>query len=219
VPRDTPTGSGARRVRGDVVDQLIALLWRLGHWGYLVIFLGTTLESAAFLGFFIPGETLVVVAGVLASLGILDLPDLIALVALGAMIGDNVSYLLGRHLGHTWLVRYGGRVGLDHDRLDRVDSFYDRHGGAAVVFGRYVGFLRALVPFVAGAAGMTYPRFLGYNAVAGITWAFAIVLLGFFVGGSWEVIQRWMGWTGLTAAAVLLLIAWLMFLRHRHLAR
>jgi len=198
-----------------VLDQLIALLWRLGHWGYLVIFLGTTLESAAFLGFFIPGETLVVVAGALAALGILDLSDLIALVAVGAILGDNISYQLGRHLGHPWLVRYGGRVGLDHARLERVDAFYQRHGGAAVVLGRFVGFLRALVPFVAGAAGMSYPRFLCFNAAAGLAWAAAIVLLGYFLGGSWKIVQTWLGNTGLVAVGVVAAAAVVIWLGQR----
>ncbi len=195
-----------------MLDHLIGLLWRLGYWGYIVIFLGATLESAAFLGFFIPGETLVVVAGALASLGILDVTDLIAIVALGAILGDNISYQLGRHLGHPWLVRYGGRVGLDHARLERVDAFYRRHGGAAVVFGRFVGFLRALVPFVAGAAGMSYPRFLCFNAAAGLAWAAAIVLFGYFLGGSWRIVQTWVGNTGLVAAGVVAaaaLVVWL----------
>ena len=198
-----------------MLDQLIALLWRLGHWGYLVIFLGTTLESAAFLGFFIPGETLVVVAGALAALGILDLSDLIALVAVGAILGDNISYQLGRHLGHPWLVRYGGRVGLDHARLERVDAFYQRHGGAAVVLGRFVGFLRALVPFVAGAAGMSYPRFLCFNAAAGLAWAAAIVLLGYFLGGSWKIVQTWLGNTGLVAVGVVAAAAVVIWLGQR----
>ncbi len=198
-----------------MLDYLIALLWRLGHWGYLVIFLGATLESAAFLGFFIPGETLVVVAGALAALGILDLSDLIALVAVGAILGDNISYQLGRRLGHPWLVHYGGRVGLDHARLERVDAFYQRHGGAAVVFGRFIGFLRALVPFVAGAAGMSYPRFLCFNAVAGMAWAAAIVLLGYFLGGSWRIVQTWLGQTGLVAVGVVTAAALVIWLYRR----
>jgi membrane protein DedA with SNARE-associated domain len=149
-----------------VGEWRIDLLWRVGHWGYLIVFVGATLESAAFLGFLIPGETLVIVAGVLASLGIFNLGDLIPVVAVGAIVGDNVSYQLGRKFGHSWLLRYGGRAGLDEARLARVRTLYERYGGAALVLGRFVGFLRPLVPFVAGAAGMRYPRFLCYNTVA-----------------------------------------------------
>jgi undecaprenyl-diphosphatase len=198
-----------------VFDSLIALLWRLGYWGYVIIFLGATLESAAFLGFFIPGETLCMVAGVLASLGILDVFDLIVVVAVGAILGDNISYQLGHRLGHPWLVRYGGRVGLNQARLDHVDAFYDRHGGAAVVFGRFVGFLRALVPFVAGAAHMSYPRFVCYNAVASVLWAAWIVLLGYFVGGSWKMVEGWMGQGGLVTVGVVTIVVALVWLRRR----
>ena len=201
-----------------MLDRLIALLWRIGYWGYAVIFLGATLESAAFLGFLIPGETLVIVSGMLASLGILDPVDLIVVVSAGAVLGDNVSYQLGRHLGHPWLVRYGGRVGLDHARLERVDAFYDRHGGAAIVFGRFVGFLRALVPFVAGAAHMSYPRFVCYNAFAATLWATSVVLFGYFVGGSWQLVERWTGRAGVITAlgAAVVVLVWA---RRRHLAR
>jgi undecaprenyl-diphosphatase len=202
-----------------VGDQLIALLWRLGHWGYLVVFLGATLESAAFLGFLVPGETLVMVSGVLASMGILDAGDLIIVVAIGAILGDNVSYHLGRRLGHPWLLRYSCRMGFNQARLERVERFYERHGGAAVVFGRFVGFLRPLVPFVAGAAGMPYRRFFGYNIVACVLWAAVAVLLGYFVGESWELVERWTGRTGLIAIAVAAVIAALIWLRRRYLAR
>ena len=200
-------------------DRLIALLFRLGYWGYIVIFLGASLESAAFLGFLIPGETLVIVAGALAALGIFDVLDLIVLVAVAATLGDNISYLLGRHLGHAWLVRYGRHVGLDHDRLDRVDRFYQRHGGAAVVFGRFISFLRALVPFVAGAAGMGYPRFVCYNAVAASAWAIAIVSIGYFLGGSWKLIQTWLGQTALLLIGGFTVAAAIVWLRRRLLRR
>ena len=201
-----------------MLDRLIALLWRIGYWGYVVIFLGATLESAAFLGFLIPGETLVIVSGMLASLGILDPVDLIVVVSSGAVLGDNVSYQLGRRLGHPWLVRYGRRVGLDHARLARVDAFYDRHGGAAIVFGRFVGFLRALVPFVAGAAHMSYPRFVCYNAFAATLWAASVVLFGYFVGGSWQLVERWTGRAGVITALATAVVA-LVWVRRRHLAR
>jgi membrane protein DedA with SNARE-associated domain len=198
-----------------VGEWLIDLLWRVGHWGYLIVFVGATLESAAFLGFLIPGETLVIVAGVLASLGIFDLGDLIPVVAVGAIVGDNVSYQLGRHFGHSWLLRYGGRAGLDEARLERVGTFYEGYGGAALVLGRFVGFLRPLVPFVAGAAGMRYPRFLCYNTVACVLWAVVTVLLGYFLGGSWELVERWIGRTGLVVAAVIAVIVTIVWLRRR----
>jgi undecaprenyl-diphosphatase len=201
-----------------VAERLIALLWRVGDWGYLLIFVGATLESAAFLGFVVPGETLVIVSGVLASLGILDLPELVVVVSLGAIVGDNVSYRLGRNLGRSWLLRHGARAGLHEAWLERVERFYERYGGPAVVFGRFVGFLRPLVPFVAGTARMSYPRFLCFNLVACVLWAVATVLLGYFVGESWDLVERWIGRTGLIAVGVIVIIAAAVWLRRRRVA-
>jgi membrane protein DedA with SNARE-associated domain len=202
-----------------LTEALISVLWRVGHWAYALIFLGAALESAAFLGFVVPGETLVIVSGVLASLGLLELPELLVAVTAGAIVGDQVSYRLGRRLGRGWLLRHGGRVGLDESRLGRVEQFYERYGGPAVVFGRFVGFLRPLVPFVAGAARMTYPRFLCFNVAACVLWAVVTVLLGYLLGESWELVERWIGRTGFMAAAVVVVIASFLYLRRRRLVR
>jgi undecaprenyl-diphosphatase len=201
-----------------VGDRLIEVLWRAGGWGYLLVFAGATLESAAFLGFLVPGETLVIVSGVLASVGLFDLTELIVVVALGAIVGDNVSYQLGRRLGRDWLLRHGGRVGLHAKRLERVERVYERYGGPAVTFGRFVGFLRPLVPFVAGAARMPYARFIGFNVFACVAWAVVTVLLGYFVGESWHLVERWIGRTALVATALVAAIAVALWLLRRRRA-
>ena len=122
----------------------------MGHWTYALLFLGAALESAAFLGFLIPGETIVVLGGVLASMGVLALPETVAIAVSGAIIGDNVGYYLGHRLGRPWLERHP-RLARSHGNLiERVDEVFERHGGKAVLVGRFVGFLRALLPFVAG---------------------------------------------------------------------
>lgn len=202
-----------------MTDALTSVLWRVGHWAYVLIFVGTALESAAFLGFVVPGETLVIVSGVLASLGLLELPELLVVVTAGAIVGDQVSYRLGRRLGREWILRHGRRVGLDESRLGRVEAFYARFGGPAVVFGRFVGFLRPLVPFVAGAARMTYPRFLCFNVAACVAWAVVTVLLGYLLGESWELVERWIGRTGLVVAAVIALVVTVVYVRRRRRLR
>src|SRR3569832_2204853 len=151
-----------------MIERLVGFIGRVGHWGYLIIFLGATLEASAFLGVFVPGESLVLIGGFLANRGQLDLGDLIALVAAGAVIGDSIGYELGRYLGRPWLLRYGRWAGLRPEHLDRVDRAVEKHGGKPVFFGRFVGFLRALVPFIAGASRMQYRQFLFYNALGGI---------------------------------------------------
>ena len=199
-----------------MLDALIDFAWRLGPWGYAVVFLGAALESAAFLGLFVPGESLVIVSGVLAAAGLFGLPTLIAVVSAGAVIGDSIGYELGRRLGRPWLLRRGGRLGFHRDRLAAVDEFFTRHGGKAVLIGRFIGFLRALAPFVAGSSRMSYPRFLAYNVAGGVLWAAACVLLGYFVGAAWPIAEKWVGraglMLGLVAAAA---VAWWLRRRHR----
>ena len=180
------------------------------------MFLGAALESAAFLGFLVPGESLVVVAGVLASWGVLSLPETVVVAGCGAIAGDNVGYHLGLRLGRPWLARHGRLVGMHGGVLARVDALFARHGGKAVLIGRFVGFLRALLPFVAGASGMSYPRFVAFNAVGATMWGTAFVLLGYFLGASWPIVEQWLGRAGLVVGLVVIAASVWWLRRHRH---
>ncbi len=188
-----------------MLDYLINLVSRLGHWGYLVIFLAVTLESAAFLGFLLPGETLVLLGGFLAAQGTLDWGDLMVLVCIGAVLGDSIGYEVGRYLGRERILRFSW-FGLRQKHLEQVEEFFRRHGGKAVFFGRFTALLRALTPFVAGSSGMGYPRFFLYNAAGGLVWGVGFVLLGYFVGASWQVAERWIGRASAIVGGTLLLI-------------
>jgi membrane protein DedA with SNARE-associated domain/membrane-associated phospholipid phosphatase len=202
-----------------MLDYLLNLVGRLGHWGYLVIFLGAMLESAAFLGLLIPGESLVLVAGFFAAQGLLDLADLIVIVSIGAFLGDSIGYEMGRRIGRPALERYGSRFGLSHARIERAQAFFARHGGKAVFLGRFVGFARALVPFLAGSSRMRYWAFFSYNALGAAVWSPAILLLGYFVGASWQRAERWIGRAsailgGFAVFIVLLVWLWRWAVRH-----
>ena len=199
-----------------MLEHLVDLVSRLGHWGYLIIFAVATAESAAFLGLLVPGESLVVIAGFLAGQGVLDLDALILTVAIGATLGDSIGYEMGRRLGRTWAARFGHRVGLTAARLKRADEFFSRHGGKAVFFGRFVGFARALVPFIAGSARMRYDVFLAFNFLGAVAWAVAVVLLGYFLG---QVAEQWVGRASAIvggAALVVLALGWLWHWMVRH---
>ena len=189
-----------------MVEYLIHLIGRLGHWGYVVIFLGALLESAALLGLVVPGESLVLVAGFLAAQGLLDVDALIVVVAVGAVLGDSIGYELGRRLGRNGLLRIGSRFGLNEDRLARADKFFARHGGKAVLLGRFIGFARALVPFLAGSSRMPYRQFLPYNALGATLWSATAVLLGYFLGASWHVAERWIGRASAIIGGMVLLV-------------
>jgi undecaprenyl-diphosphatase len=190
-----------------VLDWLVDLVWRLGPWGYVIVFLGAALESSAFLGLLVPGESLVIVSGVLASAGLFTLPTLMAVVCAGAVIGDSIGYELGRRLGRPWLLRRGARLGFHRDRIEDVDRFFRRHGGKAVLIGRFIGFLRVLAPFVAGSSRMPYGRFLAYNVSGAILWTVACVSLGYFLGEAWPIAEKWVGRAGLGLGVVLVAAA------------
>jgi membrane protein DedA with SNARE-associated domain len=197
-----------------VLDSLVDLVWRVGSWGYAIVFIGAALESAAFLGLLVPGESLVIVSGVLASAGLFELHTLITVVAAGAVVGDSIGYELGRRLGRPWLLRRGGWLGFRLDRIAAVDAFFKRHGGKAVLIGRFIGFLRALAPFVAGSSRMPYLRFLAYNVTGGVLWSVACVLVGYYAGAAWPIAERWVGRVGLVLGLVVVATAaW--WLRHR----
>lgn len=195
-----------------MLPYLTHLMERTGQWSYLVIFLGAMLESAAFLGLIIPGESLVLLAGFLAAQGLLDLDVLITVVALGAVLGDSIGYEMGRWMGRPALVHYGSRFGLSEERVTRADSFFARHGSKAVFLGRFVGFARALVPFLAGTSRMPYRNFLPYNVLGAVLWASAVTLLGYFLGASWQTAGRWLGRASAVLgviAVVVLMLVWL----------
>lgn len=188
-------------------QRILHFISLLGQWGYLIIFLGAFLESAALLGLIVPGETMVVIAGILASQGYFDLGDCLIVVTLGALLGDSTGFLLGRNTGREYFDRHRRLFFLKKKHLDKVDSYFQKHGGKTVFFGRFVGFLRALAPFTAGMAKMPYPKFLRYNAPGGILWAIGFTLLGYFFGRSWHLIERWAGRIGVFVFLMILVIA------------
>src|SRR5918997_4959061 len=137
------------------------------------------LETGAFVGLVVPGETAVVVGGVVAERGGVELLPLIGFVWVAAAAGDLVSFLLGRRLGRPFLERHGPRFQLTPDRLARVDGFYARHGGKAVLLGRFTGLVRAVSPFVAGASGLAVGRIVVWEGPCALLWAATFTLVGY----------------------------------------
>ncbi len=182
------------------MGQLINWVEHAGAWAYLAIFLVVSLESAAFLGFLMPGEALVFLGGFLASRGVLDLKLLIALVAVAAILGDSIGYELGRLLRKAWFLRHGRWLGLREEHWQRIEDFFRRHGGKTVFLARFSAFFRILVPFFAGAARLRYLHFLLFNVVGGIVWAAGSVSIGYLAGASWHAVERWVGRTALIVA-------------------
>jgi undecaprenyl-diphosphatase len=201
-----------------VLNYILDLIARLGHWSYLIIFGAAALECAAFVGLVVPGESIMLAAGFFAQQKLVELDAVIVVGILGAILGDNIGYHLGNHLGREWLLRHGTRFGLRPARLDKAEGFFARQGAKAVFIGRFVGFARALVPFVAGASRMPYRRFLVYNAIGAVLWTLGCVLLGYFLGASWQVAERWISGTGLIIVALLAVAVIGVWIRNRRQA-
>ena len=199
----------------DILQFLLDLVTRLGSWSYFIIFAAAALECAAFAGLLVPGESLVLASGFFAHQGILKLFPVMLAAGLGAVTGDNIGYLLGARLGREWLLRRGSRFGIRKRGLDRVEQFFQRQGPKAVFFGRFVGFARALVPFVAGASDMPYRKFVVYDAAGAVLWTIGFVTLGYLAGASWQVAEKWISRSGMVIAVILVVAGLALWLRRR----
>ena len=151
----------------------------LGPWTYLLVGGLAFLETGAFVGLLAPGETTIIVGGVVAGQGEIDIVALIALVWACAVAGDLTSFYLGRRLGREFLEQHGGRVSITPERLVKVEGFFERHGGKAILLGRFVGVIRAIAPFLAGSSGMPLRRFLPYDVIGAGLWGTTFCLLGY----------------------------------------
>ena len=138
----------------DLEGALTDLSDTLGTWTYALVGGLAFLETGAFVGLVAPGETAVVLGGVVAAEGGVSLVPMLLIVWVAAAAGDLASFMLGRRFGRPFLVARGPRLGITPDRLVRVDSFFDRHGPKAILVGRFVGIVRAVAPFLAGASGL-----------------------------------------------------------------
>ena len=162
------------------LDELLEDVGRaLGPWTYAAVGLLAYAEAAAFLGLVVPGETAIIVAGVVAGQGEIDIVALIALVWACSVLGDLTGLLLGRRLGRPFLLQHGPKVGVSEERVHQVDGFFERHGGKAVFLARFVGLARALSPFLAGSSGMPLRRFLPYDVLGAGVQVTALCLLGY----------------------------------------
>lgn len=190
----------------NLVTRFVDLATRLGDWGYLLVAVLVILECQAVFGFFVPGESLVLVCGFLVGQGVFDLDAVIVTISLGAIVGDTIGFELGHHLGLGWLRRHGARFGVHERHLDKIARFIARHGGKSVFFGHFLHFLRALMPYFAGAQGMRYGYFIFFNALGCVIWATGFTLIGYFVGQSWTAVEKWVGRAGAVGGILLVLV-------------
>jgi membrane-associated protein len=150
------------------------------QYGYPVIALIIFTESAIFP--ILPGDSLLVVAGIYAAKGDINLAVLSAILIPAAVLGNGVAYLLGKSMGPRLFSNPRSRL-FKPAYAQKAHDFYERYGGAAIVIARFVPIVRTFVPVIAGIGGMPYSRFLGYNVAGGVAWILSMGLGGYFLGG------------------------------------
>ena len=196
--------------------ELTELAPWIHHYGVAAVFVILTLES---LGLPLPGESLLVIASVLAGRGEISLLGLILAAWAGAVLGDNIGYLGGRILGRGLSRRYGGRIGLTADRLSKIEAVFARYGPMTVIFARFFSVLRQLNGVIAGTMKMDWRQFLFLNALGGALWVSAWVAAGFCLASYETSITIVMHRTGLLGALACLVafIACLVYVYGRRL--
>jgi membrane-associated protein len=185
-----------------LLDRLLGIQGPLLY--LLVAAVVVFVEDALFVGFVAPGETAAVLGGVAASVGHASLPAMMVTVVAAAIVGDSIGYEVGRHFGPRLVA--SRMLRRRRDRLDRAREFLARRGGWAVFLGRFVAFFRAVMPALAGTAGMRYRRFLAFNAAGGIVWGTGVVLLGYLAGNSYAAVERSVGRGAALAAAAVVVV-------------
>lgn len=139
-------------------------------------------ESGLLIGFFLPGDTLLLAAGFFAAQGKLPLLWVILTVVVAAIIGDNVGYSIGRRTGHRIFKKKDGIL-FRQEYLEKAKEFYESHGGKTVTLARFIPIVRTFAPVVAGAAHMDRRRFFMFNVLGALIWGVGVILLGYFLGG------------------------------------
>ncbi|HVF06838.1 MAG TPA: DedA family protein [Frankiaceae bacterium] len=175
------------------------------------IFLLAAGETAAFAGLAVPGETAVVLGGVVAFEGRIPVAAMAAAASVGAIVGDSIGFYMGRRLGTKVL---GGRIGklLGRDRVESTMKRIKAGGIKAVILGRFVGVLRAVMPFAAGSSGMSYGRFLVASVIGATAWGTGFTLVGYLAGNSWERVEGYVGRASTVLAVVVVTVVGLFLL-------
>jgi membrane-associated protein len=170
--------------------DLAEIITNVGYVGLAAIVFA---ESGLFFGFFLPGDSLLLTAGLLAARGVFNIWVLLPLLFVCAVLGDNVGYWFGAKTGPHIFNRENSLL-FRRKNLLAAKAFYDKHGGKTITLARFMPFIRTFAPIVAGAVAMDYRRFMVFNLLGGLVWAVGVTLAGYFIGtafGSVEGLDRY----------------------------
>lgn len=191
----------------------------LGAWTYLLVGTFAFAETGAFVGLVVPGETVMLLGGAVAGQGAIDIYLLIAIAWFSAWAGDTTSFFLGRRLGREFVIRNGPRFGISHERFEKVEDYFSRHGGKTIFIGRFISLVRAFAPFIAGSSGMRYRAFVPYSILGTGLWASAHILVGYFFSRSIDTAAKYAGRSAFLLATLIVVVAGTVFLvRHFRVA-
>lgn len=161
--------------------HLMTLVQNYGVWVYAILFLIIFAETGLVFMPFLPGDSLLFVAGALCGLGAMQLEWLAPLLIVAAFSGDNTNYWVGRLIGLRLLERASGRF-IKREHIDKTHTFYEKHGGKTIIFARFMPIVRTFAPFVAGIGLMRYRLFVLYSALGSVAWIGSLTLAGYFFG-------------------------------------
>lgn len=187
----------------EIINSLLPQIEHFRILGYWFVLLVSLLESLVLVGVIVPGAVLVVFAGALAAEGYFDLGDLIWFAVIGAVLGDGISFLLGQH--GTGLFKETNKI-LKASYLEAGELFFHKHGAKSIFLGRFIGLVRAIIPFVAGLSGMAARRFYLWNILSAFAWAASHLLAGYFLGQAWQLVEVWTSRAGVFLAALILIL-------------
>ena len=164
------------------LDQhLLDLVRTYGIWIYAILFLIVFLETGVVVTPFLPGDSLLFVAGAIAAAGEMNVHGLVLLLIAAAILGDSLNYAIGRYLGPR-VFRFEDTRFFKRAYIDRTHAFFERHGGKTIIIARFIPIIRTYAPFVAGIGAMAYRRFLVFNVTGAILWVVLLTYAGYFFG-------------------------------------
>lgn len=158
--------------------------------GLIAIGLTVFAESGLLIGFFLPGDTLLFGAGIIAAQGVLPIQWLIATIIVAAILGDNVGYSIGRRFGRQLFNKKDGLI-FRQEYLQRAEEFYKKHGGKTIIMARFIPIIRTFAPVVAGIGTMSHKKFLAYNIIGGVLWGISLPLAGYYIGSRLPWLQNY----------------------------
>jgi membrane protein DedA with SNARE-associated domain len=187
----------------------------LGAWTYLLVGVFAFAETGAFVGLVVPGETVMLLGGAVAGQGAIDVYLLIAVAWFAAWAGDTASFFIGRRLGRDFVLQHGPRFGIGHERFEKVEDYFSRHGGKTIFIGRFISLVRAFAPFIAGSSGMRYRAFVPYSILGCGLWASAHILIGYFFSRSIDTAAKYAGKGAfLLATLIVVVVGSIVLYRH-----